>query len=262
MTTRSARSASRRIAVRTLAVSRSSGSERAVTNWRTNAARARSAWARTASVTPGRHEVHHDDRGVVALGERVGDTERQLGVGPAADRDQDPPDVPRPALLDDGDVARRLAHDLVDGGADDRRVRVPVGPGLAAPAEDHQVRLLLGGGLDDPGGGVAPDAHQRVDHGPLGHVVHHLLEQAPGLAGPRRALGQRHALGHLDDPERRQLARPRVHAATAPIRISSSAVSGFATGMTIRDGQRPPVIRRRPALGGVERRSSGRRGRA
>ena len=52
ITTRSARSASRRIAVRTLAVSRSSGSERAVTNWRMNAASARSAWARTASVTP------------------------------------------------------------------------------------------------------------------------------------------------------------------------------------------------------------------
>ena len=38
--------------MRTLAVSRRIGSERAVTCWRANAASACSAWARTASVTP------------------------------------------------------------------------------------------------------------------------------------------------------------------------------------------------------------------
>ena len=55
-----------------------------------------------------------DDRRVVALGERVGEPQGELGVRAAADRDEDPPDVARAALLDDRDVARRLADDLVD----------------------------------------------------------------------------------------------------------------------------------------------------
>ena len=45
---------------------------------------------------------------------------------------------------------------------------------------------------------------------PVGRVVEHPLEQPPGLAGPRRALGQRHPLRDLDDAQRRQLAGPRV----------------------------------------------------
>ena len=88
---------------------------------------------------------------------------------------------------------------------------IPVGAGLAAPAEDHQVGLLLRGRLHDPGRRVAPDADERMDHRPLGHVVQHPLQEPSRLPGPRRALGQRHALGHLDDPERRELAGARVH---------------------------------------------------
>ena len=58
MTTRSARSASRRIALRTLAASRSDAPRRGRCRCcLTNAARARSAWARTARVMPGRDEV-------------------------------------------------------------------------------------------------------------------------------------------------------------------------------------------------------------
>ena len=91
------------------------------------------------------------------------------------------------------------------------RVRVPVGARLAAPAEDHQVGFLLGGRLDDARGRVAADPHQRVDHGALGRVVEDLLQQPARLPGARRALGQRHALGHLDDAERGQLAGPRLH---------------------------------------------------
>ena len=53
MTTRSARSASRRIALRTLAASRTMPSPRPFRCWRMNWARACSAWARTARVMPG-----------------------------------------------------------------------------------------------------------------------------------------------------------------------------------------------------------------
>ena len=95
-------------------------------------------------------------------------------------------------------------------GRDDRPAAVAVGAGLAAPAEDHQVGFLLRGGLDDAGRGMAADPHERVDDRPLGHVVQHLLEQPSGLAGARRALGQRHALGHLDDAQRGELAGPRL----------------------------------------------------
>ena len=58
--------------------------------------------------------------------------------------------------------------------------------GLAAPAEDEEVRLLLGGCLHDPFGGVAADAHDRVDGRPFGHEVEDFLEQPARLAGARR----------------------------------------------------------------------------
>ena len=45
---------------------------------------------------------------------------------------------------------------------------------------------------------------------PSGREVEDPLEEPPGVAGPGRALGQRHALGHLDDPERGQLPGPRL----------------------------------------------------
>ena len=113
---------------------------------------------------PGRHEVEDDDRRVVMARDRVGEAQRQLGVGAAADRDEDPPDLLRAALLDDRDVARRVADDLVDRGREDRRAPCRRGRRrLAAPAEDDQVRLLLGGGLDDPLGRVPADPHDRVD---------------------------------------------------------------------------------------------------
>ena len=51
--------------------------------------------------------------------------ERQLRMGATADRYQDALDVRDAPLLDDRDVAGRLAHDLVDGGAEDRLVGNP-----------------------------------------------------------------------------------------------------------------------------------------
>ncbi len=62
----------------------------------------------------GRDEVEHDDGRAVVGGDRVGEADRQLRVGTAADRHQDTLDLARAALLDDRDVARRLADDLVD----------------------------------------------------------------------------------------------------------------------------------------------------
>ena len=44
----------------------------------------------------------------------VGEAHRELGMRSAADRDEDALDVAGPTLLDDRDVARRLADDLVD----------------------------------------------------------------------------------------------------------------------------------------------------
>ncbi len=95
--------------------------------------------------------------------ERGREPERQLGVRATPDRHQDALDLGDAALLDDGDVTGRVAHDLVDGGAEHGLVAVRRGrPGAAAPAEDDEVRLVLGGQLHDALRGAPPDAH----HGP------------------------------------------------------------------------------------------------
>ena len=120
-------------------------------------------------------------------------------------------DLLRAALLDDGDVARRVADDLVDRRREHgRRAAVAAGRDLAAPAEDDQVGLLLARRLDDPLRGVPADPHDRVDGRAVGRVVEDALEQPPGVPGARRALRQRHPLGDLHDAERRQLAGPLV----------------------------------------------------
>ena len=77
---------------------------------------------------------------------------------------------------------------------------------LAAPAEDHEVRLLLAGRLDDALGRPPADAHDGMDRRSFGREVENALEEPAGVPRPRRALRQRHPLGHLDDPERGQLA--------------------------------------------------------
>ena len=158
-----------------------------------------------------RDEVEDDDRRVVVAGDGVGVAQRELGVRPAADGHEHAPDLDRSALLDDRDVARRFAHDLVDRRREDHRPRPVTGSaGPPAPAEDDEVRLLLGRGLDDALGRVTTDPHDRVDRRAVGRVVEDALQEPPGVACPRRALGQRHALGHLDDAQRGQLARALV----------------------------------------------------
>ena len=155
----------------------------------------------------GRDEVEDDDRRVVIAGDRVRVADRELGMRPAADRDEDPLDLLGPTLLDDRDVARGVADDLVDGRREDRRaVAVASRRRAAAPAEDDEVGLLLGRGLDDALGGVPADAHDRVDRRAVRGVVEHALEQPTGVARPGGALRERHPLGHFDDAERRDLA--------------------------------------------------------
>jgi hypothetical protein len=149
----------------------------------------------------------------VALGDGARDVERQLGVRAASDGHDDTLEVADAALLDDGDVARRLAEDLLDRRGERAgqagTVRLPAGR-LAAPAEDDEVGLELRRDLDDALGGVPPDPDDRVDAGPLGDEVEHLLEQPASVPSTRGALGQGHALGHLDDAQGGELAAARV----------------------------------------------------
>ncbi len=212
ITTRSAWSASRRIAVRTLAVSRRSGSDLAVTNWRANAARACSAWARTASVTPAGTRCMTTTVASWRTASASASRSASSACGPPRTGTRIRRIWRAPRCLTTAMSHGRLAHDLVDGRADDRAAAgITARAGLAAPAEDHQVGLLLRRRLDDPGRRVPADPDERVDDRALGHVVQDLLEEAPRLPGPGRALGQRHALGHLDDAQRRQLAGSRLH---------------------------------------------------
>ena len=124
ITTRSARSASRRIAVRTFGASRRIGSERAVTCWRDERGQCMLGLGSHGLRDAGRHQVHDRDGCAVAVRDRVREPERQLRVRAAAHGDEDPPDLLRAPLLDDRDVARRLADDLVDGGRDHRTAGV------------------------------------------------------------------------------------------------------------------------------------------
>ena len=138
---------------------------------------------------PGRDEVEDSHRGPVRLGDRVGETDRELGVRPAADRHEDPPDRRGAALLDDSDVAGRVAHDLVDRGREHgRAVAVASVRRLAAPAEDHEVRLLLAGCLDDALGRPPADAHDGLNRRSLGREVEDTLQEPTSVPRPRRAL--------------------------------------------------------------------------
>ena len=180
-----------------------------------------------------RHDVEHHDLRAEALREVAADPHRQLGVRPATDRHEDRSHLAEAALLDDGDVARRLAHDRVDGGREDRPRQHPLagedhlgglrlGPrGLrrrrrTAPAEDDQVAALLPDRLDHPIGCMAADADQRPQLDPLLVAeIEHALEKP--ARGPRLGCALREAdpLGHLDDAEGGDLGRPAVgHAGT------------------------------------------------
>ena len=171
----------------------------------------------------------------------------------------------RAALLDDRDVGGRVADDLVDRRREDRRARaVAAGRRLAAPAEDDQVRLLLGGRLDDPLGGVAADPDDRVDRRALGREVEDALEEPAGVAGARRALADSGMPSGTSTMPSAVSSPARGSSRSAPSRISSSAVAGFATGMRIRAGSgvRPLTPAPRPLRRRGRRSASARRGTA
>ena len=133
MTTRSAFSASRRIALRTLGASRRAASPLAPQVLLDERGERPFGLGPDGHRDAGRDEVEDDDRRAVVLGDGVGEADGELGVRAAADRHEDALDLARAALLDDGDVGRRLADDLVDGRGEDGG---PVGrgrPGRRAP---------------------------------------------------------------------------------------------------------------------------------
>ena len=190
---------------------------------------------------PGRDEVEDDDGCVVMASDGVGVPDGELGVRAAADRHEDPLDLLGAALLDDGDVARRVADDLVDRRREDGRAVVVAGARLAAPAEDDQVRLLLGGRLDDALGGMSTDPHQRVDRGAGRGVVEDALEESSSMARPGRALRQGHPLGDLDDAKRGQFAGPGVQ-------DGRSDADQFLRGRGVGDRDEDPRRERRPGV--------------
>ena len=199
--------------------------------------------------------------GFVAVRQGVGETQGQFRVRAAPDRHEDSPDLGRAALLDDGDVAGRVADDLVDRRREDGGLGS--GPGVrrsAGPAEHDQVRVQLRRRFDDAFRGSPPDPNDGVDRHALRRVVEDLLQQPSGLAGPCRAVAQRRSLGNLDDAEDIQHARPAVHQRRAD---ADQFLGGerVGDGNEILDGSGVRVIGppRRP-FGPVGPRPGGRRG--
>ena len=84
--------------------------------------------------------------------------------------------------------------------------------------------------------------------------VEDALEEAAGVAGPRRALADSGMPSGTSTMPSAVSSPARGSSRAAPSRISSSAVAGLATGMRIRAGQRRPAAsRRRPGrFGGVD----------
>ena len=178
---------------------------------------------------PGRDEVEDDDRRAVIGRDGVGEAQGELGVGAAADRDEDALDLARPALLHDGDVARRVADDLVDRRREDRRAVPASRPAGVLPPQPKMMRSAS----CSADASMMPSAAWRPMRTigwivvPVRRVVEHLLEQSPGVPGAGRALGQRHALGDLDDAQRRQRARPRIeHGGPEPDQLLGRARVG------------------------------------
>ena len=199
-----------------------------------------------------RHDVHDHHLRAEALPQVAGEANGELGVWTAADGDQDRADVVEAALLDDRDVARRLADDGVDRGGEDRwRSRLGTrqprlgglrlgagGLGRGArprPAEDDEIGPFLADRLDDAVGRPTPDADHRPQlHALLVAEVEDALEQAPRDAGLVRALGQADALGDLDDAEGGDLGRP-------PIRDAGADPDEIARGARVGERQEDPV---------------------
>ena len=95
MTTRSAFSASRRIALRTFGASRRTRLAAAADVLLDERRQGALGLGPDGERDARRDEVEDDDRRVVVAGDRVGVAQRELGVRPAADRHEDAPDLDR-----------------------------------------------------------------------------------------------------------------------------------------------------------------------
>ncbi len=131
------------------------------------------------------HDVHDHDLGLKALAEVAGEAYRQLGVGTAADRDQDRRHLVQAALLDDGDVARRLANHLVDG-----RPYV-----IVARAEVHDARAQDETAVQDGVRREHPAVHLDLAHEPLVQPV----EIRVPFGRPRGPSSVAEVLGHVPE---------------------------------------------------------------
>ena len=213
---------------------------------------------------PGRDEVEDGDVGVVAPGDRVGVADRELGVGTAADRHDDPPDFLGAALLDDRDVGGRVADDLVDRRREDRGTR-PSRPAGDLPPQPKMIRSAS----CSADASTIPSAAWRPIR-TIGWIAVPSGAKSSTRWRRRRAWRARVAPSLSGIPSGTStipsaVSSPaRGSSRSAPSRISSSAVAGFATGMRIRAGSgvRPLTPAPRPPRRHEPRSASARRGTA
>ena len=151
----------------------------------------------------GRQHVQGGDLRLEGAAERVGVAQGELGIGAAPNRHEDAFHAGEAALLHHRDATRRLPRDRVDGLRHGARIPTVaasrVGP--PTPSEDDEVGLLVARRLEDALGRTPADAHHRAQHRLLRDEVVDALEEPPGMTGLRRTLGERLALGHLDDAQ-------------------------------------------------------------
>src|SRR5450759_467832 len=129
----------------------------------------------------------------------------------ATDGDEDSLDLGRAALLDHGDVARRVADNFIDRRREDGGRGTWPGWRLAAPAEDDEIGFQLRCRLHHALGGATSDADDGVNRDALRREVQNALEQPASLSGPGGTLAQRRAFRNLDDAQDGQAAGAAVH---------------------------------------------------
>ncbi len=91
-------------------------------------------------------------------GQTLPDVDRQLGVGPPARGDQDPPGLGWDRQAGQHDVARRLANQAIEQLAEDT-IRASC---EAFPREQEQIAGRLLGRLPDTGRDIVEYPHQRA----------------------------------------------------------------------------------------------------
>ena len=239
MTTTSAVSASRRMALRTFGASRTACSTWPSACWRMKWARARSDCVRIPSAMPRGTRCRATTRPSLRWARASAKRSASSACGP-------PRMGTRMRLISAGPrcLTTAMSHGesrTTSSIVGEKTEACGPGPGrrrLAAPAEDDQVRVQLRRGLDDALGGAPSDADDGVDGHALRGVVEHPLQQPAGLAGARGALAQRRSLRHLDDAEHGQDAGPAIHQRGAE-------ADQLLGGQRVRDRDQDPRRKRR-----------------